>query len=62
MATNQIIKANPSRVIVQPQARSWQATLVGVRRHDAAHRLTQVYQLLLDWPKSSLNSKLPPLP
>ena len=37
----------------RPGSRSWQVNLVRVRRRDAAHRLAQVYQLLLQWPTTS---------
>jgi hypothetical protein len=43
----------------KPPARIWQVNLVGVRRRDAAHRLCQVYQLLLDLPKTPPQPETP---
>ena len=57
MASNQTFNIPAGEVIkkLRPGPRSWQVTLVQVRRRDAAHRLTQVYQLLLQlqWPQTS---------
>lgn len=55
MASNQTFNDPSGEVIKKPRPgpRSWQVTLVQIRRRDAAHRLTQVYQLLLQWPQTS---------
>lgn len=55
MDFNQTFNDPSGEVIKKPRPgfRSWQVNLVRVRRRDAAHRLTQVYQLLLQWPPTS---------
>lgn len=61
MVTNKTIAggARIPRTATQPSPKTWQVTLVQVRRRDAALRLVQIYQLLLNWSPTTSVSPAP---